>query len=107
MEMLRTAELSARERNRLLSTDRCRIALEVLTGQSKPLKLETLTMEVATREEGIDATNEDVIERVAVSLRYDYLPRMAELGILDYDSEANLIQTQSRYEVRQSNRGRH
>lgn len=106
MELLRDAELTPRERHRLLNTDRCRIALDVLTERSTPLKLETLTMEVALSEEDIDSTDEDAISRLAVSLRYDHLPRMAELGILDYDSEANLIQLGERgYSHERQHRG--
>jgi len=56
------------------------------------MKLEELAAEIAAREDDVDSTEENAIKRITVTLRYDHLPQMAELGILDYDSEANLIE---------------
>lgn len=91
-ETLSTTELTARERERLLNTDRSRLALDVLSGQTTSMKLEKLAAEIVARENDVDSTEENAIKRVAITLRYDHLPQMAELGILDYDSEANLIE---------------
>lgn len=91
-ETLSTTELTARERERLLKTDRSRLTLDILSEQTTSMKLEELAAKVAVREDDVDSTDESAIERVAITLRYDHLPQMAELGILDYDSEANLIE---------------
>jgi hypothetical protein len=46
---------------------------------------------VAIREDGSDAADADVVERVQVALHHVHLPKMDELGILDYDQESHRI----------------
>lgn len=91
-EVLGTVELTVRERQKLLGAERPRLVLEVLAGETAPLELDTLAMEVARREEGVTADDEAAIRRVSKTLRYDYLPSMADAGVLDYDPEANLVE---------------
>lgn len=85
------AELTARERQKLLRSDRRQLALDVLSERTPPVELREVATEVAAREEG--NPDEDTIERVAVTLRYDHLPSMADLDILEFEPEANLIYT--------------
>lgn len=91
-EALGTVELTARERQKFLGAERPRLVLEVLAGEMTPLELDTLATEVARREEGVAPDDEAAVRRVSKTLRYDYLPSMADAGVLNYDPEANLVE---------------
>lgn len=91
-EALDRDELTARERQKLLGASRPRLVLEILDRETTVVDLETLAAEVARREDGVDVTDDATVKRVAKTLRYDHLPTMAEVGVLDYDPEANLVE---------------
>lgn len=90
-EDARTIDLATRDRHGLLMAERRRLALEILAGDSGSVDLEELAAGVATREEGPDA-DEETIERVAVALHHNHLPKMADLGVLAYDRDAHRIE---------------
>lgn len=91
-EVLDTVELTASERHRLLKEERRRLALFVLAGRTAPVELEEVTAQIVAREGGTAGPDNDDRRRVAHSLRYVHLPRLADAGVLDYDPEANLIE---------------
>lgn len=101
-----TDDLTEADRCRLLSSARRRTALDVLVGRTAPVDLDDLAREIATRERDGDVTSGkgDVgergngvdartVERVAVSLHHVHLPKMADLGVVDYDSAANRVES--------------
>lgn len=94
---LRGVELTEQERHRLLAAERRRLALDVLAGSSVPVDLEELARRIAERESGNPADGRTV-ERVAVSLHHAHLPRMDEVGVLDYDPEENRIDPDGLFE---------
>lgn len=82
--------LTESERHGLLSSERRRTAIDVLGGLSGPVELEELAAAVAAREDGGTA-DEVAVERVAVQLHHVHLPKMADMGVLDYEADTNLI----------------
>lgn len=86
-----TVELSASDRHELLVADRRRLTLDILAGNTTPVELEELAAGIAAREDGIDAVDEETIERAAIDLHHAHLPKMAELGVLEYDPETRRI----------------
>lgn len=85
-----TATLTASERHSLFAAHRRRVALDILAGRTDPVELEELAAEIAARENGRDAA-EETIERVAITLHHTHLPKMAEMGVLNYDSVSRRI----------------
>lgn len=86
-------ELSTSDRHRLLAADRRRLALDVLTGTSGTVSLEELAREVAAREDDRGAQDEASVERneIKLSLHHHHLPKMADMHVLEYDPETNVI----------------
>lgn len=85
------AGISETDRHRLLASERRRVALEILTGRTDPVDLDDLAAGIVGREDDVDAADEAAVERVAVQLHHMHLPKMAELGIIDYDPATNRI----------------
>ena len=85
-------DLPASTRHELLGSKRRRVALEVLDLENEAaVALEDLAVRIAEREDGIDAANADAVERVALTLHHSHLPKMADIGVLNYDRETHLI----------------
>jgi|AntRauTorcE11898_2_1112593.scaffolds.fasta_scaffold15006_2 hypothetical protein len=87
----RGTALSTSERERSLPADRRRLALECLSGQSTPVELEELAAEIAAREDESTVVDEKTIERVATTLHHTHLPKLAAVGVLDYDPTSHRI----------------
>jgi len=84
-------DLDADERYDLLAAERRRAVLAVLDERGAPVALDDLTEAVAARES--DETRGEARGRLAISLHHVHLPRMADLGVLDYDAGANRVET--------------
>lgn len=84
-------ELAVSDRHGLLAADRRRLTLDILDGKTTAVELAELAAGIAAREGGIDAVDEESIERVAVSLHHIHLPKMDDLGVLDYDPEERTL----------------
>ncbi|QLH79704.1 hypothetical protein HZS55_21465 [Halosimplex rubrum] len=86
-------DLDADKRYDLLAAERRRTVLAVLTerGGATPTGLDELVTAVAAREG--DEASAEAAERLAVSLHHVHLPRMDDLGVLDYDPGANRVET--------------
>ncbi|MBV0924502.1 hypothetical protein KTS45_09860 [Halomicroarcula limicola] len=89
------AHLSANERYRLLASDRRRVLLDALKETTVPTALASLATEVAAREEGVDAGDDEAVERVAVTLHHNHLPRMEDADLLRYDATTNCVVAES------------
>lgn len=75
---------------RLLSNERHRHALEYLTEREQTTVSELVAAVAASECHG-DTAPEAVRTAVYVSLRQIHLPRLAEAGLIDYDSDTNQI----------------
>lgn len=82
------AEISEHEQYRLLGDERRRTAANVLAEQSSSLTLSELATELAARETAAENVSQRTLE---VRLHHVHLPLMDDVGVLDYDSEANHV----------------
>ena len=83
-----TTGLSESERHLLLSAERRRIALSVLEDRADPMDLEALAAAVAAR---ADDDGEDAVDRTMIDLHHSHLPRMDDLGVVDYDRDSGEV----------------
>jgi hypothetical protein len=78
----------------ILSSARRRYAISILSRQDEPIKLTRLAEEIAALEG--DTTVEDLDKqqrkRVYVSLYQTHVPKLADAGIVDYDSDAGTVE---------------
>lgn len=88
----RTGGLTTSERHELLASERRRVTLEVLSGLTAPVGLREVATEVAAREAGVDGS-EEATKRVALTLHHTHLPKMAGLGVLEYDPDSNRVES--------------
>lgn len=87
----RTSGLTTSERHELLAAERRRVTLDILAGRVAPVDLVEVATEVVTREDGVDA-GEEATKRVTLSLHHIHLPKMADLGVLEYDPDSHRIE---------------
>ncbi len=87
------AELTESDRHRLLSDGRRRILLDVLEGRPTPVELDDAAAAVARREANGSGATAELREGVAIALHHNHLPRMADMGVIDYDPESRRIST--------------
>lgn len=90
-KLANSEHLADGDRYELLASARRRTTLDVLAGRSAPVDLAELARTVAARETGVDATDADAVERVAVSLHHNHLPKMDDWDVVDYDPVANRV----------------
>lgn len=84
-------DLTESERHRLLEHGRRRRALDALGGTTTPVHLHDLARSVAACEESGDAAAGGSVERVATALHHVHLPKMDDLGVVDYDPATHLV----------------
>lgn len=88
-----TMELSERERHLLLAEERRRKALDELTGRTAPVELAELGRAVAVRESDVGGPDEETVERVAITLHHVHLPKLAQSGLIEYDTDASRVES--------------
>lgn len=91
-----SSDLSESDSLRLLESDRRKLSLDVLARRTAPVELTDLAAGVAAREDDLEAADERTVDRVAVTLHHVHLPVMAELGVVDYDPDANRVESCTR-----------
>ncbi|GGN90976.1 MULTISPECIES: DUF7344 domain-containing protein [Haloarcula] len=84
-------ELTDSDRHRLLTDERRRIALDVLSDRPGPVHLDELATEVATRESDTAMADPSAVERAAIALHHNHLPRLAASDIVEYDPETRQV----------------
>lgn len=82
---------SAGERHSLFASDRRQLAFDILTRQTTSVDLDALAEEIAARESETFAISEETLERIRAILHHVHLPKLAEVGFLDYDPESHRI----------------
>lgn len=87
-----SANLNVSETHELLASARRRTTLNVLTNYSAPVELTKLAARVASQEIDGEVAEEKIVERVGISLHHVHLPKMAELGVIDYDPDTTVIE---------------
>ncbi|WP_265109902.1 DUF7344 domain-containing protein [Halosolutus halophilus] len=81
------------DHDRPFETDRRTMTIDVLLGRRGPVELADLAAGIAARENGVDETDAETVDRVALALHHVHLPRLADWGIIDYDPAANRIES--------------
>jgi hypothetical protein len=84
--------LTETERHAVLSADRRRVALDVLGSLPTPVSLDSLAESIAARETRSDAPERETVESVAVTLHHNHLPRLADVGLIEYDAASGRIE---------------
>jgi hypothetical protein len=93
--MAQTDESDTLSQNRifdLLSNARRRFVLHYLSQQDGPVELRELADEVARWETGSDSLTRKERKRVYVSLYQTHIPRLADAGVIAYDTETGQVQ---------------
>lgn len=87
----RTADLAPARRHRLLAAKRRRLAIDAVADRTAPLALSDLAATVAASEDGIDAADEEAVQRVAATLHHTHLPKLSEAGVVSYNPDSRRI----------------
>lgn len=87
----RAADLDWNGRAGTVPSGRCRTTMAVLAGSEAPVDLLDLAATVAARE-GTD-TDEETLDRVALTLHHAHLPRLDDVGVVVYDPVAHRVVT--------------
>lgn len=82
----------------VLRNDRRRLAIKALRDREGVATVRDLSEEVATRETGENPPPRDKRQSVYVSLHQSHLPKLDELGIIDYDGDSKEVQLRDRVE---------
>ncbi|WP_336135619.1 DUF7344 domain-containing protein [Natronomonas amylolytica] len=82
----------------VLRNDRRRLAIKALRDRDGRASVRDLSEEVAARETGEDPPPRNKRQSVYVSLHQTHLPKLDELGILDYDGEDKTVTLADRIE---------
>lgn len=92
----RTDTLDASEIHDILRNDRRRLAIKCLRENGETLSVRDLSEAVAARETGESPPPRDKRRSVYVSLHQTHLPKLDELGILEYDTDNKRVLLQDR-----------
>jgi hypothetical protein len=84
-------ELDESDRHLLLAVERRRVTLDVLTNEFVPISLDDLAVAVAKREVNGSVATDESVERVAISLHHNHLPKLVDYGVVEYDPDERLI----------------
>ena len=82
----------------VLRNDRRRLALEALRDAGGRTTVRELSETVATRETGEEPAPRNKRQSVYVSLHQTHLPKLDELGIVDYDGDSKAVTLEQRIE---------
>jgi len=75
----------------VLRNDRRRMVIELLGDADEPVTARELSEAIAARETGEDPPPRDVRQSVYISLQQTHLPKLAELGIVEYDEQTKEV----------------
>lgn len=88
--------LEASQIHDILRNDRRRLAIRCLRENGGMLSVRDLSEDVATRETGEAPAPRDKRRSVYVSLHQTHLPKLDELGIVNYDTDAKEVRLRDR-----------
>ena len=86
-----TAGTPPREYAGVLAAERRRLTVDVLAEQTTAVELGELAAVIETLEEGDDPDPEEALTEVKIGLHHVHLPKLDEVGVLDYDSKSRVI----------------
>jgi hypothetical protein len=96
VQSTKKGKLDAGQIHDILRNDRRRLALRCLRESGGTLSVRDLSEEVATRETGESPAPRDKRRSVYVSLHQTHLPKLDDLGIVEYDTETKEVHLRDR-----------
>ena len=84
---------SPSERHRILAAERRRLALDYLADRTGPVDIEELAAAIAARETDENSPDDDTVRQVAISLHHVHLPKMAAIGVIDYEPASSVVES--------------
>lgn len=90
-----SADITEADLHQVLSVTRRRLAIDILANRSEPISLEALARAVARQEEEVDATSQEAIERTMITLHHRHLPKMDDIGVIEYDPDERRVASES------------
>lgn len=77
-----------------LADSRRRIALSTIAAAGTPIELRTLARSVAREEtDSVDEVSQEAFERVSLSLYHAHLPKLANLGLIEFDARERVVES--------------
>ena len=84
-------ELPAADIHDVLRNDRRRMVLELLGESEEPVTVRELSEVIAAQEANSDPAPRNVRQSVYISLQQTHLPKLSELGIVEYDENTKTV----------------
>jgi DNA-binding transcriptional ArsR family regulator len=84
-------ELPETDIHDVLRNDRRRMVIELLGDSEEPVTARELSEAIAARETGEEPPPRDVRQSVYISLQQTHLPKLADLGIVEYDEQTKEV----------------
>lgn len=91
IEPTAAAELTDTERYRLLSSERRRRILAVLSNRTRPIRCEELAATLARSAAGMSDSDPADVRDLRISLHHVHLPAMDDYGVIDYDPATRTV----------------
>lgn len=86
-----TAAITEADRHWILTSERRRTLLEVLEDRSAPVGVEALAAAIGEAELGVEALEPETVERIAITLHHNHLPKLDDAGVVEYDTTSNHV----------------
>lgn len=96
IEPTAAAELTETERHRLLSSERRRRILALLSDRTRPISCDELAARLARSAAGTSDPDPDDVRDCRISLHHSHLPAMDDFGVIDYDPATNTVEPVTR-----------
>lgn len=90
----RPIERRTSARHELLADRRRRLAVDILDGRVASLDLDAVAGKIVDREDADPAP--EAIDRVAIELHHNHLPRLDEYGLVEYEPKARVVHATGR-----------
>ena len=90
--------LSESDVHRILASERRRALLSVLEDRRELRDLEGLASTVAEYEDGLGGPEPSFVDRVAATLHHNHLPKLAAVGLVEYDHRTGRVRTNDAFD---------
>lgn len=85
----RPIDVAESTRHELLAVPRRRLTVDILEGRVASLDLDTVARGLAVREQADPSP--ETVERIAIELHHNHLPRLDEYELIEYEPKARLV----------------
>lgn len=95
IELSTQTELSETDRHRLLTSERRRRILALLSNRTAAITCQELAELLVVAEHGHSDPSADALRQARVSLHHCHLPMLSDLGLIEYDPATSLVECQT------------